>query len=303
MSSNPNNQPWIITIVLALISAITAITVARINNSSNQPTPTPTSSNQPTPTPTPTNQPTVSPNVPIIYLIDNSGSMGKCSILDNQGKCVKDAEKPYKVDNAKSAVLQKIDPQLSGADLIDRKIGLVEFGNWQDYGDPNIKNLQGEAKSILQCRAVETRVEPELNNRDKIKQELEKIKPNDDGVTPIAYAINYVLKNVLDVDIDNINVSAQIVLITDGEPNCDNEGQMGLCGTISVLKASTVALEPWFVDIIGHKIKTKKEENEFEQCAKKHPKFVTYHGNMTTRDELFNKLDCVSSYPGQCKPF
>ena len=241
-------------------------------------------------TPPPLTPPPLTPfNAPIIYLVDNSGSMGECSSKDEQGKCIKTTEKEYKISEVKNTLIKQIDPQLSGSDLIDKKIGLVEFGNWEEYGSPSIANQKDDEKSIFQCRAIQTRVELGLDNRDQLKEQIERIKPNDAGVTPIGYAINYVVNNVLKGQTDN---PAQIILITDGEPNCKNENQLNLCSIIRGLNNDTEIKV--HVDLIGYKIKG--GENEFKECARDYPEILEYHGDKTNEEELLNTLDYASSY-------
>lgn len=65
-------------------------------------------------------------DTPTIILIDNSGSMGKCSKTTHQSKC--DDIKPYKIDDVKEAIiLQSIRSSYQSDDKIDFKIHIVGY--------------------------------------------------------------------------------------------------------------------------------------------------------------------------------
>jgi hypothetical protein len=76
--------------------------------------------------------------------------MGRCSKEDSSGKCILDAEKPYRIDIVKEAIRLRI----TQPDLASTKIGLVEVGNYKAYG------LSREQK----CEAVKPLLTVDFNN-------------------------------------------------------------------------------------------------------------------------------------------
>lgn len=210
---------------------------------------------------------------PVVILLDNSGSMGRCSVVDADGNCVLDIEKPYRIDVVKDAIGQRI----AKTSMPSSKIGLVEFGNWQSYG------VNQEDKRD-RCEAVETLVLPEVNNQNKVVAALPKIQANDAGVTPIGFAINAVVNDIF----RKYNLfPGKILLISDGNPNCIDQYKMDLCDIIASLAGRGVELE---VDIIGYK--ANGQDSEFRKCADKYA-MVRYLGSADNRQELDDALDKI----------
>jgi hypothetical protein len=211
--------------------------------------------------------PRITSGTPLVILLDNSGSMGKCSVLDNKGKCIPNAENPTRIDIVKEAVRRRIIEE----DLASTKIGLVEIGNYRGYP----LNYQDR------CKSVKTLISPALNNRSKIVSSLKEIQPNYDGVTPIAYAINLTRTNLKKQRL----LPARILLITDGQPNCEDDYQYDLNDLLNGLPASGIDM---MLDIVGYKAYGK--DNQFIECAKKHPQMVKYWGSVSTLEELDAKI-------------
>lgn len=226
---------------------------------------------------TPTVNPRITPGSPLVIMLDNSGSMGKCPHKDAQGECTLGPEKQYRIDDAKK-ILSSI---LKESNFSSTKLGLVEFGNYQGYGKP-----WGE-----RCKAVKTLAEPGFNNERKIIRALDKVKPNDDGVTPVTNAINFVVNNLKRKKI----LPAKILMISDGEPNCEDEFSVDLCGLIGTYVNADPPIELKLV-IIGYKAKGK--DSKFVECAKKYPGRVYYLGSASTPEELDDKIkEALYPYP------
>jgi von Willebrand factor type A domain len=205
---------------------------------------------------------------PSIILVDNSGSMGICSKIENK-KCIPNAELPYRLDIVKATMRNHI----SQANIHSAKIGLVEFGNYRGYGLPKEKA----------CSAARTIVSSSVASQMQVINRLDEMKVNDDGKTPIGYAINFTINSILRKQ--NL-LPANILLITDGEPNCDEEYQQDLCDIVSGLSNRQVQLK---IKIIGYKAKGK--DNQFIECAKKFPDMVSYlpANNPDELDKQFSK--------------
>lgn len=219
----------------------------------------------------PTLSPSITPGSPLVILLDNSGSMGKCSQKDEQGKCLIDQERPYRIDIVKEAVRKRINQP----DLASTNIGLVEVGNYRNYGLSKEKS----------CEAVKTISGPKSNNTSTITQGLNQIQANDDGTTPIAYAIQSV---VYDLEANKL-LPGRILLITDGEPNCKKETKNNwVCGIIGSLVNNQPPVDIK-VDVIGYKATGK--DQEFFDCAEKYPGVFTYWGSANNPQELERKIE------------
>lgn len=209
-----------------------------------------------------------------VILVDNSGSMGRCSKIDSQEKCVPDAEQPYRIESVKDIIRQRI----SQGSFSSSKIGLAEFGNWKSYG------LSYENR----CQAFKPLVLPSTDSRNKVSEALKEINTNDDGVTPIGFAINAVVEDIFrKYDL----FPAKIVLISDGDPNCVKEYKINLCDIVAGLVGRGVDLK---IKIFGYKAKGK--DNEFRSCANKFPGMVEYFPSETPA-ELDRNLERDSPPP------
>lgn len=197
--------------------------------------------------------------------------MGRCSIIE-QNKCVLDKEQPYRIDVVKDEIRR-----IASTSLASSKIGLVEFGNWRASGLPK------DPSNMEKCTAVKPLVMPTEGSRDQVLDALQSIKVNDDGATPINYAINYVINSILRKQ--NL-LPAKIFLITDGSPNCKEVFQFDLCDLVAGLSARGVELK---IDIVGYKADGK--DSDFIECANKYPNMVDYLGSANTPQELAEKVD------------
>jgi hypothetical protein len=222
----------------------------------------------------------------VVILVDNSGSMGRCSVRDSQGKCLLDAEQPYRLESVKDVLSQRI----SQGSFTGTKVGLVELGNWKSYG------LSYENR----CDALKPLVFPRMNSRDEISESLREININSNGVTPIAFAINAVVQDIFRKS--NL-FPAKIALITDGAPNCTEKYKNNLCDIVAGLAARKVDLE---IDIFG--FKAKGQDDEFISCAKKFPDMVKYFPSETPAGldhnigTVFSPLPISSSSPSKPLP-
>jgi hypothetical protein len=226
--------------------------------------------------PTSTYSPTISPGSPLMILLDNSGSMGKCSQKDALGQCLIDRETPYRIDIVKEAIRKRINQP----DLASTKIGLVELGDYKSYG------LSKDKK----CEAVKTLTNLEINN-PKNNEALNQIQANDDGTTPISYAIKSV---VYDLEEQKL-LPARMLLITDGEPNCKVETkERFLCGVIGTFVNNQPPVDIK-VDVIGYKATGK--DQEFSDCAKKYPNVFSYGGSADNPSELDRKIENAIPVP------
>jgi hypothetical protein len=207
-------------------------------------------------------------SIPTVMLIDNSGSMG-CSNVNNKGNCIPIKGQSYRIDDVKIAVRNRINQ----SELAATKVGLVEIGNYRGY----------KLKYDRRCEAVRTLVLPNIDARDRLLESLEKISPNSDGVTPIAFGLNSIHTDILKKQ--NLFPS-RILLFSDGEPNCEKEYKYNLCFLVDGLAANNVDLQ---LVIVGYKATGK--DSQFIECAKKHPEMVTYLGSANTLEGLQDKVD------------
>lgn len=301
MSEGNKVNRWIVisSVLGAIAGVITALAGNRglIGVFSPSPTITPTITSTITPTITPT------ANIPLLILLDNSGSMGVCSLTKKEnGKdvCIPNAEKPYKIDVVKKVILDRLDSSNSIADLGSTRIGLVEFGNWQSYGSLGTPEpILTSADSRFKCEAVKVLAEPKINNHQELISILSgnTIMANDSGVTPLGFAINSVIYDVLE---PKKLLPARILLVTDGKPNCTNEHKIKFCDIVAGLKERKVDLT---IDIVGYKADNidpstgQKNDKEFTDCTDRYPKFFRYLGSKNTTSELSGIIDYLVSYP------
>jgi hypothetical protein len=212
---------------------------------------------------------------PLMLLIDNSGSMGRCSKVDAQKKCIKDGEKPFKIDDVKNIIRQ----QLSKNDLSFTPVGVVEIGNLKRFSNEDIN----KDKKIV-CKASENILPIKLHSNDEISRSLDKIKPNDDGTSPISYALNQTINSLIEKKL----LPARIILFSDGDPNCgDDYMQKDLCTLIEILhKKGEIKFR---LDVIGYKA---QKDQTFVDCAKKLPGVVNYYptGNIKDLTEKVEQL-------------
>lgn len=306
MSEKNNTNSWVI--ITGVIGAIAALLAALGGNQGFLKAlmaflyPNPTSIPTTLPTTLPEEPTPFSSSSPLVILLDNSGSMGICSITrkeDGNDICIPNAEKPYKIDVVKKAILHRLDASNSIADLGSTRIGLVEFGNWQSYGSLGTpKPIPSDANSRFKCEAVKVLVQPELNNHQKLINVLSgnTITANDSGVTPLGFAINSVIYDVLE---PKKLLPARILLVTDGKPNCTDEHKFRFCNIVASLKEQGVELT---IDIIGYKASSidqstgQKNDKEFDDCAKKYSTVVRYLGSKDTLSELSTVVDRLMSY-------
>ncbi len=214
-------------------------------------------------------------NKPLIILVDNSGSMGRCSVVDSNNKCILDQEQPYRIDIVKESIRKRIDMM----DNESAKIGIVELGNWRAYGN----DYRGR------CEAVKPLVLPELGNKGQILSALQEIRVNSDGVTPIPFAINSVVNDIFRSK--NL-LPAKILLLTDGSPNCTSESKLNFCDIIAGLAARDVELT---VDIAGYQASGK--DDDFISCARKYANMVRYLGSASNPAELDGLINKVQELP------
>jgi von Willebrand factor type A domain len=202
--------------------------------------------------------------------------MGTCASQDAQNKCIP-SEKPYKIDTVKESLRRRI----SEPDLASTKIGMVELGNYK------AQNL--EKKNA--CLAIRTLVPTNSKNQSQIINALDQIQVNDDGATPIADAIDHA---ATELEKQNSS-SARILLISDGDPNC-NKGFLNKksCRIVDALSQSKIKFH---LDVIGYK--TGGKDKEFIECAAKHPDMVTYLST-NTPEELNSAID--NTIPKTSKP-
>jgi von Willebrand factor type A domain len=208
---------------------------------------------------------------PLVIIIDNSGSMGRCSVSDSQNNCILDKETPYRIDIVKQIVSEKI-KQMSSTS----KIGLVEFGNYKEYNKINNSNKKP-------CEAVQILVKPVTGSRDKVLKYLQEIKANDDGVSPLGFSLRAVYNDIL-----RDLTPAKILLISDGAPNCLPENKESMCDLFDGWSERKIDLK---MHIIGYKVNPK--DTEFINCAKRHPGMVSYEGSTENPKELEEKIDGV----------
>jgi von Willebrand factor type A domain len=212
--------------------------------------------------------PDVPPGSPIVILLDNSGSMGNCVPLNSGGCSVPELGKT-RIDIIKKLILTRV----TQTDLARTRIGLVEMGDYKRQGLPKEKA----------CDAVETLLLPSDNSRNKFAEALQRIQPNDYGATPIANAIEHTATQLQKKAL----LPARILLITDGQPNC-NQGisRKNICQAVRFLATEKIAVK---IDIVGYKAENK--DNEFRECAEKYPGVIKYWGPFDNPTEVADAID------------
>jgi hypothetical protein len=211
--------------------------------------------------------PDVPPGSPIVILLDNSGSMGNCVPLNLEGCSVPEPGKT-RIDIIKKLVLARV----AQADLVKTKIGLVSMGDYKRQGLPKEKA----------CDAVETLLLPNDNSRNKFAEALQRIQPNDYGATPIANAIEHTATQLQKEAL----LPARILLITDGQPNCDQGiSRKNICQAVRFLATEKIDLK---IDIVGYKAEGK--DKEFRECSEKYPDIIKYWGPF---DDLSGVTDAI----------
>lgn len=141
----------------------------------------------------------------LIFLLDNSGSMGEVYKGD------------LKLNAAKDSIRNAITPHSLGS----IKMGLIELGG--------------------HCEVME-RVEPEASNHEVMLQALDHIRPRPylDASTPIAEGIK-MASEIL----QKKSGPSKIVLVSDGEANCmgKEEFPLSACDMIASLKRQKINFE------------------------------------------------------------
>ncbi len=201
-------------------------------------------------------------NIPTIILIDNSGSMGKCSKKDSETICTD--IKPYKIDEVKEAI--RI--QLKQKNISSDRIGITEFGNVKYFPEKNW------------CKSTRDVLPIGNHSQSDINSSLDEIKPNDNGTSPINYAVNRAIQSLQN---NNLKPS-RIVLFSDGEPNCGDDSEnylKSLCQTIRSSYQSEDKID-FKLHIIGYKA---NKDRQFRDCANELPKIVDYK-TPKNKDEL-----------------
>lgn len=122
----------------------------------------------------------------VLFVMDYSNSMGE--YLEHKTKA-----------NQVKEMMNYILPQLSP----ETKIGVRVYGHTCNLLAYNA------------CRSSELLVPIGYNNSSNILSEIKKLRPK--GMTPITYS----LKQAVNKDLENIDGTKHIILLTDGGENCD----------------------------------------------------------------------------------
>lgn len=162
----------------------------------------------------------------IMYIVDNSGSMGKCeSYNQTTGQCQPRLnEDEYPINDVKRQLSKEFQDKNLGSNVVPTptqnisgkrvatkiKTGLIEVGG--EY-------KRGQSK----CNAI-THVIPRLNNQNELSNSLEKIDANDSGVTALVEGLKKA-ESAIGVDLRNpfnFSLSNNIIFFTDGDKdNCE----------------------------------------------------------------------------------
>ena len=122
----------------------------------------------------------------LLFVVDFSNSM--TDFIDGQTKA-----------NQVKELMSYILPQISN----ETKVGLRVYGHTCNVFAFNA------------CRSSELIVPLGFNNSNKIRGELQKLRPK--GMTPITYSLKQAVKK----DLNNYDGIKHIILLTDGGENCD----------------------------------------------------------------------------------
>jgi hypothetical protein len=167
----------------------------------------------------------------LFYVVDNSGSMGKCPGWDGT-KCPELVSEPDKflVNKVNKELYDMFDKnknlgreEVSSKLPLDIKVGLMEIGGKTQLNRCNTNVL----------------AEPELNNKDKLLQGLKKIEANDNGITGIVKALKESESSINFKTIKPLQYAASktVILYTDGyEDNCN--GNKTFCEAVSELPSN-----------------------------------------------------------------
>lgn len=218
--------------------------------------------------------PKLDPGNPLLIVLDNSRSMGKCKIISEEGACKIDAPLPIKINIVKVALRAKINQLNLGL----TPIGLVKFGDLQ----------ADKIRHSSECQVLDILEEPRINNEQEILKALDTIEPNDSGETPISFAIDALIR---DMQADKLP-SSRLLLITDGEPNCKKYSQKNFCEIIASYVNSSTPTD-FKLDIIGYK--RFQSQNSFKNCESKFPSIVKYIGTTNNLPELEEAIFYVLS--------
>ncbi|NEN93105.1 MAG: VWA domain-containing protein [Okeania sp. SIO3H1] len=156
----------------------------------------------------------------IMFIVDNSGSMGLCDSDKPTGKCKlrTNNEDEYPINKLTKTLSRKFEDKDPAIDDLPHttkigakiKRGLIEIGGESNEG---------------QCR-VRTLVDPKLNNKDELLGELKKIRANDSGATPLVKGLKD-SEGAIGRDRQNpfnLSLSNNVIVFTDGdEDNCNRD--------------------------------------------------------------------------------
>ena len=163
----------------------------------------------------------------LIYIIDNSGSMGLCKQWDDVKKeCVQERSENSKDQYPINEIISDLksefgkDKALGYRNMKDRKfpfwtrstrIGLMEIGGKTSSQNPN------------KCQ-VHLLTIPGVNNHEKLTSDIQRIQANSSGVTSLIRALQKANASMNWSSGFGINIplSKSVILLTDGvEDNCD----------------------------------------------------------------------------------
>lgn len=181
-------------------------------------------------------------NIPAIFAYACLGLMSLMLVLNNPAKAQRQPDKTrilFLLDASASMfarmenhqrwtvakdVLKNMADSLNGIDKVEMALRV--------YGHTTHKHKQN-------CQDTELEVPFQTRNGEKIKEELEEIRPK--GTTPIAYSLKRAARDFP----QSGNVKNVVILLTDGLEECDGDP----CAVSKALQENKVFLKPFIIGI------------------------------------------------------
>jgi len=210
----------------------------------------------------------------LVYMVDNSGSMGICQNYNYEDKkCTEtlrdsDELKVKKVTDYLNGIISK-DKLLGSEKLTKSSLPLLPF--YEFTPDIKVSLIEIGGKNYLEGKCTaNVLTKPKLNNKEQLLDGLRKIKANDNGTTALVEALkkaDYSISS--EINFLNYAASKNVILFTDGyEDNCatntETRKPKTFCEAVNELPSDfNVKLNVYYLS------ESKDECGQF-QCGKKY---------------------------------